>query len=119
MDLVALVVLIGASSETISTQGTPVHMGSGEMAVDGIGAHRDVGGLGWATAIADSHQIIEDNDIEIIVSTCTACHAARPTMSGFSAPPRVLFLRPSPMSNSTSNKCTHSRLHLRRCRLVI
>ena len=94
--LVALVVLIGAIIRDYFNAG---HAGADGFRVKWqwpVASALIVTLAVWArpTAISlDSHQIIEDNDVEIIVSThCTACHAARPTMSGFSAPPKGVVL---------------------------
>ena len=94
--LVALVVLIGAIIRDYFNAG---HAGADGLRVKWqwpVASALIVTLAVWArpTAIAlDSHQIIEDDDVEIIVSThCTACHAARPTMSGFSAPPKGVVL---------------------------
>ena len=94
--LVALVVLIGAIIRDYFNAG---HAGADGLRVKWqwpVASALIVTLAVWArpTAIAlDSHQIIEDNDVEIIVSThCTGCHAARPAMSGFSAPPKGVVL---------------------------
>ncbi|NCX49225.1 MAG: cysteine desulfurase, partial [Gammaproteobacteria bacterium] len=94
--LVALVVLIGAIIRDYFNAG---HAGANGFRVRWqwpVASALIVTLAVWAkptTVALDASQMIKDSDVEIIVSThCTVCHAARPTMPGFSVPPKGVVL---------------------------
>ena len=94
--LVALVVLIGAIIRDYFNAG---HAGANGFRVRWqwpVASALIVTLAVWAkpaTVALDASQMIKDSDVQIIVSThCTVCHAARPTMPGFSVPPKGVVL---------------------------
>lgn len=94
--LVALVVLIGAIIRDYFNAG---HAGENGLRMRWqwpVASALIVTLAFWAkptTVALDANRKIKDLDVQIIVSKhCTGCHATRPTVAGFSAPPKGVVL---------------------------